>query len=178
MEETTLLQNEKNRFLADEFFMLSWAAATQHNKTWTQITEDSEKSEYRQRIKNWLEAKMLIYAANTVQPEDHCNNIVELSAYSKENGEELDIGKCQKLLNMMCKYYWCAGWILTPPDIPIDSINLSKIGKKDFSWTKIPSISIYEGLINDFKNYAESKGFNSVAVWELASWKRRQNQKD
>uniref|UniRef100_UPI0025D27464 hypothetical protein n=1 Tax=uncultured Treponema sp. TaxID=162155 RepID=UPI0025D27464 len=62
MNENILLQNEKNRFLADEFFMLSWAAATQHNKTWEQITEESDKKEFRQKIKNRLKKMMLNYA--------------------------------------------------------------------------------------------------------------------
>lgn len=27
----------------------------------------------------------------------------------------------------MCKYYWCAGWIDEPLELPIDSINLERI---------------------------------------------------
>lgn len=27
----------------------------------------------------------------------------------------------------MCKYYWCAGWIDEPLELPIDSINLARI---------------------------------------------------
>ena len=127
MNENILLQNEKNRFLADEFFMLSWAAATQHNKTWEQITEESDKKEFRQKIKNLLEKMMLNYADKIIDSITHIKNIQLIQDFSKDEGEKLDIGKCQKLLNMMCKYYWCAGWICEPPDMPIDSINLSKM---------------------------------------------------
>ena len=62
MAENILLQNEKNRFLADEFFMLSWAAAVQHNKTWKEISEESEKKEFRNSVKRELERIMLEYA--------------------------------------------------------------------------------------------------------------------
>lgn len=176
MVDTLLLQNEKNRFLADEFFMLSWEAATQHNKTWNQITEECGKKEFRNKIKEWLEIMMTNYAGHPVQPQEHINNIVSLADFSKEKGEELDIGKCQKLLNMMCKYYWCAGWICEPPDMPIDNINLSEIGKKDFSWTKdISDVNKYQSIINEFNEKAKSDGFNSVAVWELCNWKRKEN---
>ncbi|MGN0730960.1 MAG: zinc-ribbon domain-containing protein [Treponema sp.] len=56
----------------------------------------------------------------------------------------------QKYFNMMCKYYWCAGFIEEPPELPVDRINLSKIGKKD-SWTKgIITKSNYEKVMRTF----------------------------
>ena len=47
---------------------------------------------------------------------------------------------------MMCKYYWCAGYIKEPPHLPIDSINLKNAGIKGKCWTKD---------INDKNDYKE-----------------------
>ena len=59
MSECSLLQNEKNRFLADEFFMLSWDAATEHNKTWTVIKGKKNQKEFKLKVKEELERILL-----------------------------------------------------------------------------------------------------------------------
>ena len=100
-----LLQKEKNRFLANEFFMLSWSAALQRNKTFASIESEKDGS-------------------------------------SDSSVNKIKAGTTQKILNMMLKYCWCAGWINTPPDFPIDSHNLKALlnlhNSEEFikSWTK------------------------------------------
>lgn len=75
---------------------------------------------------------------------------------------------------MMCKYYWCAGFIEEPPELPVDRINLTKIGKND-SWTKeIITISDYEKVIEEFCSNESILNESSLAVWELKNWNRRQ----
>lgn len=75
---------------------------------------------------------------------------------------------------MMCKYYWCAGFIEEPPELPIDSINLAKIGRKDEKWTKkIKEIPNYEEMIMNFRSNESVLNEGSLAVWELKNWKRR-----
>ena len=75
---------------------------------------------------------------------------------------------------MMCICYWCAGFIEEPPELPIDSINLSNIGIKD-SWTReIITISDYEKMIEDFCSNESVLNESSLAVWELKNWERRQ----
>ena len=193
MNENILLQNEKNRFLADEFFMLSWEAAVQHNKVWNSLKTKNEQRIFRQKIKNRLEKMMLNYADKIIDSITHIKNIQLIQDFSKAEGEKLDIGKCQKLLNMMCKYYWCAGWICEPPHLPVDSINLESLesdkteyenlkstlgitGKNKIKWTNdISKIKKYEFIINAFSNFAKSQGYDSVAVWELCNWKRKSN---
>ena len=74
----------------------------------------------------------------------------------------------------MCKYYWCAGFIEEPPELPIDSINLSNIGIRD-SWTQeIITISDYEKMIKAFCSNECVSSEGSLAVWELKNWNRRQ----
>lgn len=55
---------------------------------------------------------------------------------------------------MMCKYYWCAGYIKEPPHLPIDSINLKNAGIKGkdmVNWTEIEEPQVYINLINKIK---------------------------
>ena len=189
MNENILHQNEKNRFLADEFFMLSWDAAVQHNRVWKSIKIEEEQKLFRQKIKVRLEKMMLNYAKGIVDSDVHIENIKSIQNFSIAEGEELDIGKCQKLLNMMCKYYWCMGWICTPPHMPIDSINLHSLPKESYkrlckelnckdkiNWTEnLNKEDAYKNVIDAFLKYAKSQGYDSVAVWELCNWKRKSN---
>ena len=39
-----ILQNEKNRFLADEFFAASWNAAVQRNETFAKLESRTQKA--------------------------------------------------------------------------------------------------------------------------------------
>ena len=90
---------------------------------------------------------------------------------------------------MMCKYYWCVGWVNTPPDMPIDSMNLSELSqdkynevkkqlgcKEKINWTQdIKNDKDYEFIMEAFHGFAKEQGFDSVAVWELCNWRRRAN---
>ena len=59
------------------------------------------------------------------------NFICEKKEIFADGSYAFNFSTAQKYFNMMCKYYWCAGFIEEPPELPIDSINLSKIGIKD-----------------------------------------------
>ena len=72
---------------------------------------------------------------------------------------------------MMCKYYWCVGFIEEPPHLPIDSINLKNAGIQDKCWTKdINDKTDYKAIIDGIRKKTGSK---SLAQWELANWERR-----
>ena len=74
---------------------------------------------------------------------------------------------------MMCKYYWCAGYIKEPPHLPIDRINLKKAGIKGkdmVNWTEIEEPQVYINLINKIK---EKTSGQSLAQWEVDNWNRR-----
>ena len=92
---------------------------------------------------------------------------------SIELGNRLNFGTCQKLLNMMCKYYWCVGFIEEPPHLPIDRINLENAGIKGkdmVNWTEIEEPQVYINLINKIK---EKTSGQSLAQWEVDNWNRR-----
>lgn len=252
--KTFLVQNEKNRFLAEEFFMLSWEAASEHNKIFKFSTEEElsqlnnqepqsyetfikQKEQFMPDVKEFTEKIMLSYNSPKTDLEQlHYSNLEAFKNYvtekykkilvphemlekirkdlnlnnkksvskvlfDKNNNEylkqyiaepgEVSFATSQKLLNMMCKYYWCIGWIYEPPHLPIDKINLSKLprnkilvsnGKDEktpdnISWTTdIITKNDYENIISEFVKLAEAQGYKSLAIWELYSWERKYTQ--
>ena len=168
------MNESQKKFLKNEFFMLSWGAAVQHNGVWNKNTTDEEKGNFRIEIKKFLEDKLSeVYSKRKVTEDQHIENIVELQKKSIELGNRLNFGTCQKLLNMMCKYYWCVGFIEEPPHLPIDRINLQNARFKDkdmVNWTEIEEPDVYIKLINDIK---EKTSGQSLAQWEVDNWERR-----
>lgn len=165
------MSNSKEQFLKTEFFIFSWNAATEHNLVWNKNTTDKAKGNFRKNIKEFLEDKLSkVYGERKVTEEEHIKNIAELQEKSIELGNRLNFGTCQKLLNMMCKYYWCVGFIEEPPHLPIDRINLENAGIKDCNWTQIEDKNEYKSIIDKIRKKA---GSQSLAEWEKVNWKRK-----
>ena len=152
------MSNSKEQFLKTEFFIFSWKAATEHNLVWNKNTTDKAKGNFRKNIKEFLEDKL-------------SKEYGDLQEKSIELGNRLNFGTCQKLLNMMCKYYWCVGFIEEPPHLPIDSINLKNAGIKGKCWTKdINDKNDYKEIIDVIR---KKTGSLSLSEWEIENWKRR-----
>ena len=166
------MSNSKEQFLKTEFFIFSWKAATEHNLVWNKNTTDKSKGNFRKNIKEFLEEKLSeVYGKRKVTEEEHIKNIAELQEKSIKLGNRLNFGTCQKLLNMMCKYYWCVGFIEEPPHLPIDRINLKKAGIKGKCWTKdINDKNDYKEIIDVIR---KKTGSLSLSEWEIENWKRR-----
>ena len=172
------MSNSKERFLKTEFFIFSWKAATEHNLVWNKHTTDKAKGNFRKNIKEFLEDKLSkVYGKRKVTEEEHIKNIADLQSLSENLGKDLligdclNFGTCQKLLNMMCKYYWCVGFIEEPPHLPIDSINLKNAGIKGKCWTKdINDKNDYKEIIDVIR---KKTGSLSLSEWEIENWKRR-----
>ena len=174
------MSNEKEpdcrkKFLKDRFFAASWGASSEHNRIWCDEYKEKGKpiahkcTDFRLRLQKQAEALLDQYKDKTPSDEQHIANIQALKDFSKEQGNELNIGTVQKLLNMLCKYYWCAGWIQEPPHLPIDKDMLGTI-KSATAWTHLDSIDEYKELIAAFKEKSKAEGFNSLAQWELTVW--------
>ena len=166
------MNESQRKFLKNEFFMLSWGAAVQHNGVWKNNPTKKTKDGFREKIKAFLENELLKdYDKRKVTEGEHITNIEKLQAKTKELGNALNFGTCQKLLNMMCKYYWCVGFIEEPPHLPIDSINLKNAGIQDKCWTKdINDKTDYKAIIDGIRKKA---GSQSLAEWEIVNWKRK-----
>ena len=167
------MNESQRKFLKNEFFMPSWGAAVQHNGVWNKNTTNKEKGNFRIEIKKILEDKLSeVYSKRKVTEEEHIANIEELQAKTKELGNALNFGTCQKLLNMMCKYYWCIGLIKEqPPLLPVDRINLQNAEIKDCNWTQIEDKNEYKSIIDKIRKKA---GSQSLAEWEIVNWERKQ----
>lgn len=174
------MSNEKEpdcqkKFLKDRFFAASWGASSGHNRVWGDAYRGKgnpiahKRTDFRLRLQEQAEALLDQYKDKTPSDEQHIANIQALKDFSKEQGNELNIGTVQKLLNMLCKYYWCAGWIQEPPHLPIDKDMLGTI-KSATAWTHLDSIDEYKELIAAFKEKSKAEGFNSLAQWELTVW--------
>ena len=163
------MNEAQSEFLKTEFFILSWDAASQHNKIWK---NPIGKADFKMQIKAFLENELLKdYGKRKVTEEEHITNIEKLQAKTKELGNALNFGTCQKLLNMMCKYYWCIGLIKEqPPLLPVDRINLQNAGIKDCNWTQIEDKNEYKSIIDKIRKKA---GSQSLAEWEIVKWKRK-----
>ena len=184
MSETNI-QNQKEIFLKSEFFLLSWAAAVQQRNRGQRLFKDNisdeKKNEYKKNLIKFTEDILETYKTQRVNENVHHENLLQVHKFISEGKEifadgsyAFNFSTAQKYFNMMCKYYWCAGFIEEPPELPVDSINLSKIGKND-SWTKgIITESDYEKVIEEFCSNESILNESSLAVWELKNWKRRQ----
>lgn len=191
IDENKLLQSEKNRFLVNEFFMLSWEAAVQQRNKGINLFCDKIDSEKKYNFRNELKQfiiEILSQYENKVDSAKHFENIKAVQGFCVKYADEYkdlfpensiikNFSTAQKLLNMMCKYYWCMNWISEPPDLPIDRINISKLVKKfpdekQFSWTQDLNEENYPEKIREFNEVAKEDCFPSVAVWELFNWKR------
>ena len=184
MSETNI-QDQKELFLKLEFFMLSWEAAVQQRnreqKLFKDNISDKKKNEFKYKLFMSTEGILKNYKENKVNSNVHHENLFKVHNFISKEKEifaddsyAYNYSTVQKYFNMMCKYYWCAGFIKEPPELPIDSINLSKIGIKD-SWTKkIIKKSDYEKMIENFCSNECVLSESSLAVWELKNWNRRQ----
>ncbi|WP_440556531.1 hypothetical protein [Treponema succinifaciens] len=181
----TNIQNQKELFLKLEFFLLSWAAAVQQRnrgqKLFKDNISDEKKNEFKKNLFEFTEEILKTYREKRVNSDAHHENLLKVHNFICEGKEFFAYGSyafnfstAQKYFNMMCKYYWCAGFIEEPPELPVDSINLSKIGKT-YSWTKeIITKDDYEKVIEDFRTNESVSSESSLAVWELKKWNRRQ----
>lgn len=181
----TNIQNQKELFLKKEFFMLSWDAAVQQRnegqKLFKNNISDGKKNEFKKNLFESTEEILKAYKEKRVNSDAHHENLLKVHNFICEKKEifadgsyAFNFSTVQKYFNMMCKYYWCAGFIEEPPELPIDSINLSNIGIED-SWTQeIITMSDYEKMIEDFCSNESVLSESSLAVWELKNWNRRQ----
>lgn len=139
---------------------------------------DAKHVAFRLQMQRKAESFLVDYKDKTPPEELHLKNIAALKALSKELGNELTVGTVQKLFNLLCKYYWCAGFIqVPPPHLPIDRIMLQSIKSKQ-AWTKLDSMDEYKEIIAAFKKKSKEDGFDSLAQWELSVWNAAEKQEE
>jgi len=168
---TIMLSKEQEQFLKEMFFGSSWRAAMTRHPVWGDAYKDNsaKRVAFRLQVRQKAESFLVDYKNKTPPEELHLKNIETLKALSKELGNELTVGTVQKLFNLLCKYYWCAGFIQEPPHLPVDRIMLQSI-KSNQAWTKLDSMDEYKEIIAAFKKKSKEDGVESLAQWELSAW--------
>lgn len=175
----TSYMNNKQEFLLEEFWMLSWNASVQRTNLYREATSEEDRKNFRRDVINYCTSKIIPMYSQKVTEDQHLVNIQSITTDASKFATSLvleygyKIGVAQKLLNLQLKYLWCSNLIPTPPHCPVDRIVLSQTSLKDkMNWTQIVSLSEYVEAIRAIKLVA---GKQSLAEWELVNFVRSSN---
>ena len=169
---------EKEKFLCDEFQMLSWNGSVQRNPTYKKGESPSYKRViFREGLFDYCDKELLpMYKNQEICECIHYKNIKKLKeeAEGYENGKILlggkyKIGTAQKLLNLYLKYLWCKGMSKKPTHCPLDGKILNHVDWPGESWTKWKCIDEYKDAIAWIKKYT---GGEHIADWELRTFNK------
>jgi hypothetical protein len=161
------------QFLKYELFNAAWNASTQRNSIYKNGTDSKNKARFKKIILDEIMFNVITKYGSKVSEAEHVENIKRLKMFAQRKAKECsieasyNIGTAQKLLNVVLKFYWTAGFIVEPPHCPIDSIILKKLKLNKTKWTKIADIRVYKKII---KAINEIKGDRTIAVWELEEY--------
>jgi len=168
----------KEKFINNEFWTLTFAAAFQRANVYKDNVSDAEKGEFKSKTRAYIENSLMIYySENTVSDEMHIDNIEKLSFFTKQFSNilqkgKLNFGVSQKMLNLYLKYLWCHNKISEPPHFPVDRRIQENIGFKPVvSWTRFTDSSDYMRIIHFVR--AKNNEFPSIAEFELYYFERR-----
>lgn len=208
---------EKEEFLKLIMFRNSWDSAVQQRGGGQLYDDDVPQKEQNEaigkikpKIKSFIETMLKEqYKAGGVDDEKHFSNIKALQKQLADSiktdatgvfAEDclLDhIATAQKLLNVMCKSWWSAGWLgeNEPPHCPVDRIVCKELPKSimdaisvkgRFAWTYSLEDdkeccfkdSNYGKVIAALREAARASGYESLAQWELELWHKKVYKED
>jgi hypothetical protein len=169
------LKEMKWHYFEASIWHLSIEPAFKRNRIYNAIDiEDETKANFRELLHEEVLRMFELYREPIpVSEENHIDNIVRLSNKSKKfknilQGGKLNIGTCQKILNLYLKQMWCAGIMKNePPHFPVDRIIQQLLGIFPIiPWTGIDTTRAYRGIIKEAKKIA-NKSNCSIAELEL-----------
>ena len=170
MDETELnkLQEE---FIKDAFFRSAWLDTSQHVKIYEKEADENTKKQFRAFLKERSYEIVKLYQDKD-EKIDHQELLVKFHKEVTEKSEfkgkiKFKFGRAQKLINVLLKYYWCAGKLKQEPaHMPLDRYILKELDIKDVAWTQMDDKK-YEVYIKIAREKA--KGM-SLAEWELKTF--------
>lgn len=160
-------------FLGDEVYRLTLQATVQRSGLYAPDVLDRDRQGFRRGLRQALEEAAEPYA-DTVPEAQHIEAIEALCR--RMSGSHSDvlhegrfrIGHAQKALNLFLKYYWCMGWIVTPPHCPFDARIIQRLPLRSrINWTDLDDIGKYKALVAAARSLA---GDEPLAVWELRAY--------
>ncbi len=168
----------KFTFINNEIWSLTFAGAFQRANIYSSKVSDNEKNEFKVGLRKFVEEELYaFYQKDTIHDDIHLEQIYKLSNYSKKytsilQGEQLNFGVSQKIVNLFLKYQWCLGKIPPPPHFPVDRRIQEIIKYKPIvSWTKFKDETDYMKIICFVrKNLGDH---SNIAQYELDHFERR-----
>ncbi len=177
------IEEEKMRFLKDEAWRLSIQGAFQRAYIYGENVSEGDRKKFRKYLNEKMQEVADHYKKGTLC--DHEDGYVGiLREFQKEvmqnsmckavlRNESITFGVVQKLVNLYLKYLWCFDQVKNPPPhCPFDRTVIEKgLGLKEPLWTKLNTLKEYQLLVNAAKD--KSKGFGSIAEWELIGFNQQ-----
>lgn len=169
----------KEKFILDEIWTLTFAAAFQRASVYKNGITDVQKKPFKTELRRFIEEEVEPqYKGNMVNETDHIGNIYRISEHSARfsqilNGTKINFGVSQKILNLHLKYLWCLDRSSQPPHFPVDRrIQETFQLKPILPWTDFKDHHPYRGIIEKVRQMMPRE-FKSVAEYELSHFKRR-----
>jgi len=165
-----ITDSDIQQFIRNELWNGTIKAALQRNKTYKEDTQNSEKLTFKNSIRSKLEEIEKKYHERTVDEDEHIENLLRLQNCSKDfkdiliNGQ-LNIGTCQKFLNIYLKGLWCSGILKNiPPQAPLDAIIKDRLNIEMGNWTQMENIEEYTSAMDQLRSISER---NDLRIAEL-----------
>src|SRR3984957_15472054 len=122
------LSAQKQEFVLNEFWISAWNASVQRTRLYGNASDDKSKAGFKSGIKTFVTHKLVIDYESRCTEERPFENISTLAHFGTSGHRRIlgelgyNYGVAQKLLNLILKYYWCAGRIGEPPHCAVDRI--------------------------------------------------------
>lgn len=170
----------KDKFIKNEIWTLTFGAAFQRANVYAGTPSDEDKQAFKAETRGFIEKELIPkYGTKEVTDLEHIANIKAISEFTGKfssilNGEKLNFGVSQKLLNLYLKYLWCLNETTTPPHFPVDRRiqGILKV-KQVNSWTKFEDEVSYMAVINHARENCSP--YTSIAELELYLFERSVN---
>jgi hypothetical protein len=166
-----------HRFLNNEFWTLTFGAAFQRANIYLEC-EDRQKSDFKTSLRVFIEDNIYPrYMEDEISDDEHIANIYLISENSTNfqeilQGERLNFGVSQKLLNLFLKYKWSIAEISTPPHFPVDRRIQVNIGFRPIlPWTRFVDHIDYMRIIDFVREINNTHP--TIAHFELDHFERR-----
>jgi hypothetical protein len=172
----------KQTFIMDEIWMLTIGGAFQRASVYEALTSEDERTIFKSELKDFINILSEQYISTSVDEKKHIENIYSIKTFTFKfrsllNGDSLNFGISQKLLNLYLKYLWCLDILkVAPPHFPVDSIIQNKLKiKSPYPWTKMNDEIEYMKIIQKAKEELVNSETTNLAELELHLFNRRNN---
>jgi len=154
-------------------------AAVKRARLYTKGLSHTERQPVRERLRRYLSSLQSTYKSG-VSVKDHYARIEHLRSHMNQLATDtyfahddfsespgFRIAHAQKSISVFLKHLWCMDRIQPPPECPVDSVILKKVGIYGVPWSAVDTISAHQQLVASIvqKSYA-----TNLAEWELITF--------